>query len=484
MKSKAILVISAIIVVGLVVGAWQGGRLHDMRQAEGFYRWLLAAGNQVRLFGELEFAEDIQDPDAPEPVDNEFFARVAGALEPHFEHLPVEEEDLDDDGEPFPAVVRAVRQGGHEWDLYRLAESQELASLRQEFAQHLRDGRLQSVGEQFELADMYAQGTLVNLGNMFLGFRQMAANLVWLEVDKYWHQGAMHRMIPLMQTTVALDPSFVDAFLLGAWHIAYNMTAPMMDTPEPLKEYDERYDAWVGDKERYYFIAVEFLKDGIRKNPTDSRLYFDLGYSVYQEKLDDPTNAARYLGEAVKYPHESYMRRMLYHAYEGMGEYERAIAGWQDYLQDFPDNQVAPLFIQRNRGLILERDAEQAYAQAHEYEAEGLETEAKQAREEAEERFSQARDIWEELIAMGGGEHPYAQTRLQRMEAIELFEEGRYYEAVAVLENARWESSEFFEEASEMIIEIKQEAGMPLTLSERQFLQRQEETERRRAGQV
>ncbi len=458
--------------------------MHELRQAEGFYRWLVAAANQLRLFGELEFAADVRDPEAEEPVDDEFFERVTSAIEPHLDHIPIEEDDLDDDGDPYPALVRAVRQGGHEWEIYRLAESEEMAPLRREFDEHLRDGRLQSVGEQFELADMYDQGTLVNLGNMFLGFRQMAANLIWLEVDKHWHEGAMHRMIPLMHTTVALDPNFVQAFQLGAWHLAYNMTAPMMDTPEPLKEYDERYDAWVGDKERYYFMAVEFLKDGIRKNPTDSRLYFDLGYSVYQEKLDDYHNAARYLGEAVKYDHESYMRRMLYHAYEGTGDFERAIEGWKGYLEDYPENQVAPLFIQRNRGRIYEREAEQAFAQAHEYEAEGLEDEAEAAREEAEELFDQARGIWQEMIAMGGGEHSYAQSRLQRMEAIELYEEGRYYEAVAVLENARWQSAEFFEEASEMIIEIKREADMPLTLSERQFLQRQEEAERRRSGEI
>ena len=40
----------------------------------------------------------------------------------------------------------------------------------------------------------------------------------------------MHRMLPLMKTCVTLDPGFVDAYLLGAWHMAYNATASMPES--------------------------------------------------------------------------------------------------------------------------------------------------------------------------------------------------------------------------------------------------------------
>src|SRR5690606_4545643 len=112
-----------------------------------------------------------------------------------------------------------------------------------------------------------------------------AANLVWLEVDRYWHKGQMHRMLPLMKTCVTLDPEFIDAYLLGAWHMAYNATASMSDTAWELRNYDALHEAWIGDKERYYFYGVDFLKDGIRKNPRNYKLYFDLGFSIYEIKL-------------------------------------------------------------------------------------------------------------------------------------------------------------------------------------------------------
>ncbi len=481
MRQVPTYVLLAVMLVFLAVAGWQGQQLSGLREAEGLYRWMIAASNQVRLFGGLEHIMDELESGRPEPVDDAFFAEVAAASEERLpDNIPIEDEDQTDDGETYPALVRAVRQGGYEQELWRLASSPEFAPLRRDFNRYVNEGRLASIGEQFDLEEMYAQGTLVNLGNMFLGFRKMMANLIWLEVDRYWHEGQYHRMVPLMRTTVALDPTFVDAFILGAWHLAYNITAPMAPTPEALKEYSPRHDAWVGPREVFYYEAVEFLKDGIRKNPTDFRLYFDLGFAVYHQKLEDSENAVRYLREAIRYPHETWARRTYYRMLEENGQYEQALEGWMQYREEFPQNQVAPVFVERNRGLLYEHRAEEAYAEADEAEEEGRVEEAEELRDYGNEQYANARQVWQGMIAMSGGSHPFAETRLQRMDALELAEEGRYYEAVALLEYARWESSEFFEEASELIIEIKQEGGLPLTLSEIQFLERQREAEERR----
>ncbi|MFO7775049.1 MAG: hypothetical protein R6W89_04555 [Candidatus Hydrogenedentota bacterium] len=485
MRQLPTYILLAVMLAFLAVAGWQGQQLVKLREAEGFYRWMIAAANQVVVFDGLEHVmEDLENPNRPEPVDEEFFAQVESATEEFLPaDIPIQEEDLDEEGEPRSALVRAVRQGGYQEELWRLANSSELAHLRRDFNQYVNERRLASIGEQFDLEEMYAQGTLVNLGNMFLGFRKMMANLIWLEVDRYWHEGQYHRMVPLMRTTVALDPSFVEAFILGAWHLAYNITAPMPPTPDALKEYSEEYDDWIGQRERFYYEAVDFLKDGIRKNPTDFRLYFDLGFAVYHEKLEDNENAVRYLREAIRYPHETWARRTYYRMLEENGQYEEALEGWRQYREEFPDNQVAPLFVERNRGLLYEQRAEEAYAEADEAEAEGRTEEAEELRAYADEQYANARETWQRLIAMSGGSHPFAETRLQRMDALELANEGRYYEAVALLEYARWESSEFFDEASELIIEIKQEGDLPLTLSEIQYLERQREAEQRRQMQ-
>ena len=121
-------------------------------------------------------------------------------------------------------------------------------------------------------------------------------------MDRYWHKGMLYRMLPLMKTVVMLDPNFVDAYLVGSWHLAYNATAKMLDTPWPLREWDPELQACVGEKERYYHLAIQYLKDGIRKNPRDYRLYFDLGFCVYKEKMEDYENAVLYLSEAIRHP--------------------------------------------------------------------------------------------------------------------------------------------------------------------------------------
>jgi len=58
---------------------------------------------------------------------------------------------------------------------------------------------------------------------------------------------------------------------------------------------------------------------------------------------------------------------------------------------------------------------------------------------------------------------------------MELAEEGRYAEAIGVLDKARWESATFFEEASEMMIDYKQAADIPLSKSEREAVAREQD---------
>ena len=73
---------------------------------------------------------------------------------------------------------------------------------------------------------------------------------------------------------------------------------------------------------------------------------------------------------------------------------------------------------------------------------------------------------------------PFAKGRIMRMKAGRLMEEGRYVEAIAILENARWESNSLWEEASDMIIEAKQLAGIPLSVSEKKAVLRKQEAEK------
>jgi hypothetical protein len=208
-------------------------------------------------------------------------------------------------------------------------------------------------------------------------------------------------------------------------------------------------------------------------------------------------NAVKYLTEATKQRHESWVRRMLYHSLQSNGQYEKALEGWQDYLRNNPGHQVAQRQIVILEGLMKEREAEeagrkakqirkqaaQARADGQEARAAQLEREAEGLEKENDRLYSEAREIWTDLNATMAGGDKIAQARLMRMEALELYEEDRVLEALARLRYARFESSQYFEEFSDLIINMCLENELPLNLSERKLLLQREETRLARAAE-
>ena len=487
----------------LALGAFQGNRVTHVREAETFYRWLLSTSTQYHMGQSLEFRDGSV---SEEPLDDEIFEQAVERAETALPEIPVTADaapEAEEASTPRPKLVRAVRAQADDavWDFARSAQA---APVRAAFFDALEAGRLQSVGTQLNTADLYERDALTygaGLSSLFFGFRKVAANFIWMQVDTFWHAGQYHRMVPLMRTVVTLDPNFIDAYLLGAWHLAYNLTAKLPVTPEPLKEWNEKYQVRVGPREIWYYIAADFLKDGIRKNPRDYRLYFDLGYSIYDEKLSDYPNAIRFLEEARRYEHNRWVPRRLALAYMYNGNYPESIEVWNEYREMFPDNVVAPRFLIINQGLLSEATAEQAhecaqkaravYQQAIKDAQEARTSEGPEAAKPFEEKAAEVYAYVEEMEAVADIEQEramriwvdmvertqenIAQSHVHRMTAEQFRRDGRYLEAVAELQLARWADSKAFDEISDRIIEIKQEGGIPLDVSEKLALERQAE---------
>lgn len=491
------LAVLAVAVLFLALGAVQGNRLGHMRDVERFYRWVVTAST-FSTFGETLEGEKAA---GTEPLDDELFAEIEALAEQALPaDITVEEADRNALGEPRPKLVRAVRQG-RDKDVYALLSGAQARPLLDKFDGHLRENKLISVGTQFTATEMYGgeaptQG--VGLTSLFFGFRKLAANFLWLNVDTAWHAGQMHRMVPIMRTTVTLDPNFIDAYLLGAWHLAYNLTAKLPETPEALKEYNEKYKRRLGVKEVWYYVAADFLKDGIRKNPREYKLYFDLGYAVYETKLNDHANAVRYLKEARRYKHDQWVPRMLYYSMWHNGQYDEALEGWTEYAQQFPNSVQARRFIPINTAYLAEAKSDQALecaeaariasaaftTQAAERDAQGDAAGAADLRAKAAEadrvvadmdamstrELASAKTIYE---GMGGDS--VAQYRLRRRIALDLAHEGRAAEAVGYLDVARNQYLDSFDEISDLMIDIKLDADQPLTVSEKLALERRRE---------
>ncbi len=273
---KVNILLLMLFILFVVLGTYQGRRVEFYRECEAFYRWILAVGTQERLFQSSEGEQK-----TTKFVDLKLFDKIAEKAIPI---LQSEEEiagNIDKSlsyRENFANIIGDISNDPIIW---KLAIRKEMGELRKEFLKSLREGKIE-FSRNISYAE--AQESGVNIFNLFFGFRKIAASLIWLEVDRYWHQGLLYRMVPLMRTCVTLDPNFVEAYLIGAWHLAYNATAKLIDTPQHLKKWNPKYKACVGEKETFYYLAIDFLKRGIRHNPRDYKLYFDLGFAIYKNK--------------------------------------------------------------------------------------------------------------------------------------------------------------------------------------------------------
>lgn len=505
------LTLGLLFVALLGLAAVQGRRVDHTRDCERFYRWIISACTQVRIFG-LPGTVSEEDPNT-DAVDIRLFNRLVGEADNALPDIPPSDTDYDAKGNQFPKVVRYTvappdpeteiskeessaleteEQIKRDWQLWNFASSDEIAPLRHEFLLALRDGKLTSSGSQFNLSGLYEEhGTTISLANMFLGFRKMAANLVWLEVDKLWHKGSVYQMIPLMKTCVTLDPTFVDAFLVGAWHLSYNATAKLPDTPYELRTYYPEYNDWLGEKEKLYYSGIEFLKDGIRKNPRNYKLFFDLGFGIEDVKLHNTPEAIKYLSYAIQLHHDRWVPRQLYRLMGEDGQYVKSKAGWEKYLQTFPENQVAPRFVKLMDGAIKERDADWASYRARAAEeladrakqqgqaarAQQWEEKAQAALEAETKGYAEARKYWQTVLDDSNGEDVYAQSRVLLLNGREHLQKKRYIEAIVDFDRARWASAQFWDEGTKLMVDTKIKANEPLSLTERRQLEREKKSQ-------
>ena len=491
--------LAAVFALLLALGAYQGATLKHLRESERFYRWMASVTEDVFISGrdtEGGGAESLYLPQVATETAVSGMASVstapgAAALAAGLNEslLAAARDAAMKAGKPKdyalfegiaaevqaalggPAGVRLadsrlvtlLRDGDPDNRIWALARSASLAPQRAAFMEHLRAQRLE-FARDVDVAE--AQSSGVNLFNLFFGFRKIAANFVWLQVDKYWHMGMTHRMLPLMKTTVMLDPHFVDAYLVGAWHLAYNITAGMGETKPQDKVWLPEHNVLAGERERYYYMAIDYYNDGIRNNPREYKLHFEAGFCVYKNKLNDYRNAIKHLTRATRLPHERWVPRQLYICQELNGQYEDALLGWQDYSKRFPENTVAPRFIKRNEGLLSESQGDRLMAEAR---AAKDPTTTQELRQRAFQKYEDAKKIYSQM------NEAFSDGRIVRIEAIRLAEEGRYLEAIALLEHARWQSAAFWDESSQMIMDYKQRAGVPLSQSEKKALLRKED---------
>ncbi len=155
------------------------------------------------------------------------------------------------------------------------------------------------------------------------GFRGVAVDVLWLKLDKMWHSGKWFEIIPIIRAITWMQPHFLEAWELGAWHMAYNLYV---------------YAEGMPGREKFIQMGIDFLKQGIARNRNVYDLWFNLGW-IYYHKLQDYDSGIRYFRNAIRYKHPSYIDRLIAHAYRKKGDIESEYKEWQRCLTVFPDDE-------------------------------------------------------------------------------------------------------------------------------------------------
>jgi len=163
-----------------------------------------------------------------------------------------------------------------------------------------------------------------------LGFHAMAADAVWLLTVQYigghliGDQQFPH-LRRLVETVVALDPHFVEAYTLGALFLNYSGARVQ--------------------------TALDLLERGYRANPHRWELPHDIARTYYLE-LKDYAKALEWFKITDQIPgRPHYVPRFIARLYAATGHRETALELWQamrdsatsDWVRDIADREIAKL---------------------------------------------------------------------------------------------------------------------------------------------
>lgn len=173
---------------------------------------------------------------------------------------------------------------------------------------------------------------------MISGFEGLVADLLWLRMDEEWHKGRWYEMLPMVTAVTYIQPNFLQAWEMGGWHLAYNMSSYTKDKRESEQFIDE---------------GIKFLKRGIAKNRDKWELYFNLGW-IYYNRLQDYEKAIACFRNADRFKHPSYVDRLIAHAYRKLGNRIKEAEEWKRCIALHPDDEynreIADKFLKAIKG--------------------------------------------------------------------------------------------------------------------------------------
>jgi tetratricopeptide (TPR) repeat protein len=181
--------------------------------------------------------------------------------------------------------------------------------------------------------------TGVLAGAMLGSFRGVAANFMWLKMERLWDLGQASTLgrtgeaEDVMRTVTLLDPHWLEPWTFAGWHYAYNLSYEA----EAARNYPQQA--------RFIEAGINYLTEGVSYNPGTYELYFELAWT-YFDKLKEYNEAARWARACLEFDHPEYIPRQIAHGMERIPDIPKAL-DWYDYcMKQHPADGTA-------RGAIL-----------------------------------------------------------------------------------------------------------------------------------
>ena len=173
-----------------------------------------------------------------------------------------------------------------------------------------------------------------------LGFDGMMACIYWTRAVQYFgerhfnHAHSYNELAPLLEITTVLDPHLFPAYEFGASFLA----------PTPPNG--------AGETDR----AIQLIEYGIKNNPNDWHLYYDLGF-VYYTEIKDYKKASQVFEQGSEVPGANPVLKVLAAKMAGhAGDLATARLLWSSTYESSHDSYIRQNAIEHLRAVQVDED--------------------------------------------------------------------------------------------------------------------------------
>jgi len=200
--------------------------------------------------------------------------------------------------------------------------------------------RLDQVRTTATLEDVLYLNSPKWVKRMSLGYDGLLADIYWTRAVQYF--GSHHAVAaknynllsPLLEITTALDPKLIVAYQFGATFLG---PKPPLGAGQPDK-------------------AVALVEYGIRNNPDNWKLYYELGFFYYMEEKDY-AKAAEAFERGLKVPNaHPFLRVLAAQMAQHAGEFDTARMLWFTTYQSTTEAQIRENAVGHLQALRVDED--------------------------------------------------------------------------------------------------------------------------------